>query len=237
MELSPLWTLDWCLWQIPNFTQDFSFEYQSIYMEFGKKQEARPEPFLEGLVTKRRISVSWFWTVWESAHCNAPLASKLESTTIIILLPINNTGFAPSPSFSSLIWPESFSALVELITFSAGLDCACAGGERTLAWGLILFKQKLGNFVPVLAILRWGIKWGTNYYKKEKRKKRVWPQLAGICLCLNKFLDVGLVHVFISALLFSFFFNHVTSFVSFYLALWGLIAERACHEAVGPYYS
>lgn len=179
-------------------------------MEFGKKQEARPEPFLEGLVTKRRISVSWFWTVWESAHCKAPLASKLESTTIIILLPINNTGFAPSPSFSSLTWPESFSALVELITFSAGLDCACAGGERTLAWGLILFKQKLGNFVPVLAILRWGIKWGTNYYKKEKRKKRVRQQLARHLLVpeqISRCCHVGLVHdsMFLFLLCFSLF--------------------------------
>lgn len=99
--------------------------YENINQEKIRKNDIdQMSPCLEGLATWRRTTVSWLWTVWESAHSRAPLASRLESTTIIILFPVNSTplslifsscsseGTTPPPSIvmllllkNSAFWP------------------------------------------------------------------------------------------------------------------------------------
>lgn len=127
-------------------------------------------PCFKAFITWRRIMMSWFWTVWVSAHCTAPLASRLESTTIMIFLPITDSGFTPSSDFSSQALQE-FSVLLSVsLAFVSSL--ACIGGERTRAWGLILLRQKPGNLVPLLP-MSWNVVGeGANYYNRERATMR-----------------------------------------------------------------
>lgn len=72
-------------------------------------------PLFDGLARWRRITVSSFWTVWESAHWRAPLASWLESTTTMILL---DTLDSLCVELSSLLPGVSVLLKLEPVSFS-----------------------------------------------------------------------------------------------------------------------